>query len=200
MQNHKHVNNMSSEALTRLQVTIVIVVIVGATVVGVSVWWITKPKPCPPFDLTENAVEMGIRVEAEGVLLRYEEELFWSEDQFSEIMENQDEFSSNLIGNFSESLSIYGERNEHAVDTNIEFNQTRKSTILKCDIQGAMISSDYFTFRWLLNPLGLDFIDDNFQESEKSLFWEGLIDGIPTTITISFAFPIAHCHAHVWRK
>jgi hypothetical protein len=67
---------MSSEALTNLQAAIVIAVIVGATVVGVSVWWITKPKPCPPFDLTENAVERGIRVKAEGVLLHYEEAFF----------------------------------------------------------------------------------------------------------------------------
>lgn len=45
MQNHTYVNNMSSEALIKLQAAIVIAVIVGATVVGVSVWWLAKPKP-----------------------------------------------------------------------------------------------------------------------------------------------------------
>lgn len=49
-------------------------------------------------------------------------------------------------------------------------------------------------------PLRADFIDSNFQESEKSLFWEGFIDSVLATIIISFPFPIAHCHLHVWRE
>jgi len=199
---------MSSEALTRLQVTIVIAVIVGAMVVGVSVWWITKPKPCPPFDLTENAVEVGIRVEAEGVALRYEEAFFWSEDQFSAIVENQDEFSSDLIGNFSDSLSTYGEREEYAVDADVEFNETGKSTVLKCVVCGAVSKSGNrysATFFWLLKPLRLDFIDDDFEHPEKGLSWQGYISGILTTINLRFPVsvpawcqPNGHCHAHVW--
>jgi hypothetical protein len=201
-------NNMSSEAPIKLQATIVIAVIVGATVVGLSVWWITKPKPPPPLDLTENAVEMDIRVEAEGVLLRYKEELFWSEDQFSAIVENQDEFSSNLIGNFSESLSTYGEREEYAVDADVEFNETGKSTVLKCVVCGAVSKSGNrytATFFWLLKPLDLDFIDDNFEHPERGLSWQGYISAILTAINLRFPVsvpawgqPNGHCHAHVW--
>jgi len=41
-------------------------------------------------------------------------------------MQNRDEFSSYLIENFSESLSKYGEREEKAVNTKVEFNETGK--------------------------------------------------------------------------
>jgi len=115
-------------------------------------------------------------------------------------MQNRDEFSSYLIENFSESLSKYGEREEKAVNTKVEFNERGKSTLLTCDIQGAMASKDYFTFRWLLGRFGLDFINNRFQESEKELSWEGTVNSTIVTITIRFPYPISHCHAHVWRK
>lgn len=84
-----------------------------------------------------------------------------------------------MIENFIDDVSWYGEGDEHA------------------------------TFFWLLRPLGLDFIDNDFQESEKGLFWEGFVNGVPTTVTIqlptvdgfvyeAWAHPIGHCHAHVW--
>jgi hypothetical protein len=145
---------------------------------------------------TKSIIEVG----AEGGVLHYQNESFWAEDQFSKILEYKAQFTSNIINQLNETLSIYGERNEYAVDAKVEFNQTRKSTILKCDIHGAMTSSDRYTFRWLLDPSGLDFIINDFQQSENELFWEGSINGIPTTITLTFPFPIAHCHAHVWRK
>ena len=65
------------------------------------------------------------------------------------------------------------------------------------------------TFFWLLRPLGLDFIDSDFEESEKGLFWEGLVNGIPTSVSVdlpaidrsvyeAWQHPVGHCHAHVW--
>jgi len=191
---------MSRKAFTKLQAAFAIAIIICIVVIGVSVWWITKPKPSPLFHLKENAAKINIKVEAEGAVLHYREELFWSDAQFSEILRNENEFESNLTEQFNESLSMYGEHEEHAVNVNVTFNEAEKSTTLTCDIEGAMINSDYFTFRWLLDPLGLDFIVNKFQESEKELFWEGTIKGVPTSIIISFPFPINHCHAHVWRK
>ena len=44
----------------------------------------------------------------------------------------------------------------------------------------------------------LDFIDDDFQESETGLSWDGCINNVPTTITLKFPRSIGHCHAHVW--
>jgi len=145
-------------------------------------------------------IKSVIKVEAEGDVLHYQNENFWTEDQFSKILDDQAQFASNITNQLNETLLIHGERNEYAVDAEVEFNLTRKSTVLKCDIHGAMISSDYYTFRWLLDPSGLDFINNNFQQSEKELFWEGSINDVPTTITLTFPFSIVHCHAHVWRK
>lgn len=154
---------------------------------------------------------IDIVVEAEEMVLRYQEELFWSENQFSEIMENQNEFNSDFIENFNESLSTYGERDEHAVDASVEFNEAKKSTILKCDVRDAVSKSGnsyHATFKWLLTPLGLDFINNNFEESKQGLSWEGFVNSIPTTILIrlppqdsvyaAWHHPNGHCHAHVW--
>ena len=63
----------------------------------------------------------------------------------------------------------------------------KKATVFKCDIHGAISESEgeyYATFKWLLVPLGLDFIDDNFKEFEEGLSWEGEVGGIQTGITI----------------
>lgn len=158
--------------------------------------------------LKTTRIKDSIRVEAEGIVLHYENESLWDEDQFSWILEHKTEFRSELIEQFNESLSTYGERGEYAVDANVEFNETRKSTILKCDVLGAVSKSGsryHATFRWLLRPLGLDFIDNGFEHPENGLYWEGSISGVPTTITLSFPVsvpawgqPNGHCHAHVW--
>jgi len=61
---------------------------------------------------------------------------------------------------------------------------------------------------WLLRPLGLDFIDNDFSESKDELFWGGLVDNVSTTVKImlppkdsvysAWHHPNGHCHAHVW--
>ena len=67
----------------------------------------------------------------------------------------------------------------------------------------------YARFEWLLRLLGLDFIDDDFKESANGLSWEGLVKGVPTTVTVevpvidssvyrAWEHPIGHCHAHAW--
>ena len=90
-------------------------------------------------------------------------------------------------------------------------NVKKKATVLNCDIHGAISESEgeyYATFKWLLVTLGLDFIDDNFKESEEGLSWEGEVGGIQTGITIklppqesvyeAWKRPVGHCHGHVW--
>lgn len=196
------------KALTKLQATIVIVAFVCIVVIGVYAWWATRRGPAPPFEPGENPVRRDIEVETEGMVLHYQEELFWGEGIFSDIMENQDEFVSGLIENFIENLSAY---NRHAGNITVEFDEARRSIILRCDIHDAISKSGNrytATFFWLLKPLGLDFIDSNFKESKEGLSWEGVVRGIPTTITLEFPprdsvyaawhHPNGHCHAHVW--
>lgn len=153
-----------------------------------------------------------VTVEVQGIVLHYQCESFWSEDEMCRILENKDEFSSEQIGKFIDDLSKHGDREEHALNAKVEFNEDRKSTILRCDIHGAISKSGngyHATFFWLLGPLELDFIDNDFEQSKKGLSWEGFVDSVPTTVTIelptidgfvyeAWRHPIGHCHAHVW--
>lgn len=168
---------------------VTIVVVICATIIGVSAWC-TRHEPSP-FWQGENPVERIIEMEAKEAILHYQENLFWSENQFSEIMENQDGFRSAQIDQFE---SIYGKQ---AINARVKFDETKKLTILMCDIHGARMDST-FDFHWFLNPFGLDFIDNHFQKFENKLSWEGTIDGVATTVVLRFPFTVNHCHAHVW--
>jgi hypothetical protein len=153
-------------------------------------------------------VMRSVEARVEDVIVYYREELFWSEYYFSEITENQKEFTSFLIKKFEEDLSKHGEGGENTVQTNVEFDEARGSTILTCEVHGAISRSNgsyHATFFWLLRPLGLDFIDDRFEHPERSLYWEGQVEGIPTKLVVklpvsvtAWGHPNGHCHAHVW--
>jgi hypothetical protein len=82
-----------------------------------------------------------IEVRAEGTILHYQKESFWNETKFSEIMENKTDFIFDLIKNFNESLSVCGEEGERAINAQVEINEKNKSTILRCDIYGAIRKS-----------------------------------------------------------
>ena len=104
-------------------------------------------------------------------------------------MENKEEFENVVIQCLKEDLSRYGERGEYAAGAEVIIEEAKKATVLKCDIHGAISESEgeyYATFKWLLVPLGLDFIDDNFKESKEGLSWEGEVGGIQTGITINY--------------
>lgn len=150
-----------------------------------------------------------MEVEAQGIVVHYRGESSWSQHEYYTILENKNEFSSELIGKFVNDLSKHS---KHAVNTSVKFNKDKKSTILACQIHGAISKSDhryYAVFSWLLEPLGLDFINDDFKESENGLSWQGLVSGIPTTLVVrlpvidssvykAWEHPIGHCHAHAW--
>jgi len=173
------------------------------------------PTPAPTPAPTPTAmVEMQqiMNVEAEGVILHYQRESFWNEDAFSVILEDKGKFSSKLTEKLINDVSKHGEGREQAANANVRFDEGSKSTILRCDIRGAVWESGdsyHATFFWLLRPLGLDFIDNDFDESEKGLFWQGTVSGVPTTIAVklptingsvykAWAYPVGHCHAHAW--
>ena len=171
------------------------------------------PTPTQIIELTNlTQTKSIVRVETEGVVVHYQNESYWEEGQYSMILQNRAKFSSDLIAKLVEDVSKHGERDEHVANAYVEFNEEERSTILKCDIHGAVSrtgNSYRATFFWLLRPLGLDFIDDHFEESKRGLFWQGSVNGVPTTITVelptidgfiykAWEHPIGHCHAHVW--
>jgi len=92
----------------------------------------------------------------------------------------------------------------------MEFNEAEKSTILRCDVHDAILkigNKCHATFFGLLDPLRLDFIKNDFQESPKMLYSVGSVSDIPMRITffsprdavyVAWRQSNGHCHAHVW--
>jgi len=168
----------------------VLVAIVGgcATPVGVSP------------DKTEGEAKRIVEIEAEGLTLHYLCQSFWGEATFSGYFANQAKFKSDFKRDFEQGLT-QGDKPVSASSYQFSFDSAARSTVVRCDICGAISKSGdeyHATFFWLLEPIGLDFIDDNFDESREGLSWEGSIKDIPTTIILEFPRPIGHCHAHVW--
>jgi len=129
----------------------------------------------------------------------YQSQRFWTEEQFSAISD------TDLMELFQKKYDV------DARDFNFTFNGTSHSTITQCHVYGEVSKSgdEYVAdFSWFLDSLTLDFINDNFEESETGLSWEGNINGVPTSIRIAcpkqdsvyeaWQHPVGHCHAHIW--
>jgi hypothetical protein len=174
-----------------------------------------SPAPTPgptsvsPPSLGEvQEIKNVIRTNVEGTTVHYLRESFWSDSDFAAIVENKDEFTSCVADRFVSTVSGYG---KEVTNPHLTLYSERKSSIFSCKVTGAISKTEsryYATFEWLIRPLGVDFIDDNFTETEQGLFWEGNIDGTPTVIEASFPHtgstyeawnhPTGHCHAHAW--
>lgn len=160
-----------------------------------------------------------ITVEVEELILNYSEELFWTKEQFDQEYREFLADKAGYLGDIEEDLlrqwSEYGiETTDWSVSFITEYEETGKaaySTLVRCEVHNAISKSGdsyYARFEWLLRPLGLDFIDDGFEESTDGLSWEGTINGLPTTIIVklpprdsvyeAWHHPNGHCHAHAW--
>jgi len=139
--------------------------------------------------VTENVIE----VRAEGEILHYLNQSFWSEDDFSEILKSEYRFKFEQINSFNNSLQKYG---EVMVNPKVEFDEENRSTTLICDVKGAMYSTNSYDFHWLLANLPFDLYA--FKQSEKELIYQGEINSTPTTIKLIFPYTLTHCHEHVW--
>jgi hypothetical protein len=153
---------------------------------------------------TKNVIQTNVQ----DTTVHYIRESFWSDTHFAAIVENKAEFTSRLVDEFINTVSGYGEA---VVNVEVTFDSEREATTLNCEVTGAISKTGnryYATFEWLIRPLGLDFIDDDFGETEEGLFWEGDINGIATVLEARFPYtgsaykawshPTGHCHAHVW--
>ena len=204
MSEKAHKPKLKSAIAIALTAICICAVLIG---VGVSPLWAAQSGVVPETGLLEN----NITVEVEGTIIHYQKQSFWNESEFSAILENKEEFKNAVIQDFDEKM--YHERGEYAVGADVEFDETKKATVLKCDVHGAITKSDdsyRATFLWLLRPLGLSFIRNKFEESKEGLSWEGEVDGIPTNIIVKLPpqesvyaawerLPSpGHCHGHVW--
>jgi hypothetical protein len=204
MNEKAHKPKLKSAIAIALTAICVSIMLIG---IGISPLWAAQPGVVPETGLLENY----ITVEVEGTVIHYQKQSFWNESEFSAILENKEEFKNAVIKDFTEKLLGYGEGGESAVGTDVEFDETKRVTVLKCDIHGAITKSDdsyRATFLWLLRPLGLSFINNNFEESKGGLSWDGKVDGVPTSIIVklppqelvykAWEQPVGHCHGHVW--
>ena len=202
MSEKAHKPKLKSAIAIALTAICVCAVLIG---VGVSPLWAAQSGVVPETGLLEN----NITVEVEGTIIHYQKQSFWNESEFSAILENKEEFKNAVIQDFDEKM--YHERGEYAVGADVEFDETKKATVLKCDVHGAITKSDdsyHATLLWLLRPLGLSFINNKFEASKEGLSWDGEVDGIPTVITVklpphetlyaAWQQPVWHCHGHVW--
>lgn len=151
---------------------------------------VEEPPKIEQLRPSRNAIE----IKAEGEVLHYQRESFWDDEDFSKLLELKEEFETKEIDSFKRTLEGY---NRYAVNPKIEFDESKKSAVLLCDIKGAK-EGHWFDFDWLLRPNGLDFIDSHFGKKEKELYWEGEVDGVKTTISINFPYSVSNCHEHVW--
>ena len=140
-----------------------------------------------------------IEVEVVDQTVRYHCQSFWTQDEFLKLSEDD------LIVRFKEKYNV------DARKFAFSFDEANRSTTIECHIYGAISkgAKEYTAdFLWLLNPLGLDFIKNEFDESNHGLSWEGTIKGVPTTIKVEcprqesvykdWQHPVGHCHGHVW--
>jgi len=206
MDEKAHKSRLKSAIAVAFITTCVCTVLIGIGV-SVSPLWAVQPEVVPENGLLENY----ITVEVEGTIIHYQKQSFWKESEFLAIWENKEEFKNAVIQDFDEKM--YREQGESASGADVEFDEAKRATVLKCDVHDAIRESDgeyYATFKWLLVPLRLDFIDDNFEESKEGLSWDGEVAGIPTSITIKLPLQESvyaawerlpspgHCHGHVW--
>jgi hypothetical protein len=98
-----------------------------------------------------------------------------------------------LIGKLKKSLIRISAEN-----FKIDFDQSKKSAILKCDITGARYSTNSYNMHFLLGNWPFDLM--NFKRFERKLTYEGEIDGVPTSIVFEFLYVLSHCHEHVWPR
>lgn len=161
--------------------------------------------------VAEGEMRRVVEVKTEELTLHYRQQSFRGEKEFATHSANQAQFKSNFITDFEEGLAL-SDRPVSASDYSVSFDSTNSSITIQCDIHGAISKTNNryrATFFWLLRPLGLDFIDDNFEGSEKGLFWQGPVKGVLTTINIklptidsltykAWEHGVGHCHAHAW--
>jgi|GEM_PF-3430054 len=140
-----------------------------------------------------DEAERIIRMDAEGDVIHYEETLFWDEEAFSEILEDESRFLVTSKNEFSDTFGA------DADNFDVELVEDNNSAVFSCDIH-EKFNGERYDFLWFLNPLGLDFIDSSFSRSEKQLSWGGVLEGKKTVIVLSFSFSIDNCHAHVWEN
>jgi hypothetical protein len=104
----------------------------------------------------------------------------------------------------------YGSSGAGITDIRITRSDENYSVIIIFYVTNRVWSDDRVTadFLWFLNAWNLDFIDSHFNETDHGLSWNGVLDGVATSIEVivprqpgpykAWGEPYGHCHGHVW--
>lgn len=132
-----------------------------------------------------NPIKEIITITAEGDLLNFERKSFWSEEDFSKILDLKEEFEEKAINSFRDNFL----KNKIEISNlNFEILEKEKITVLSCYLKGALTEKDSFEFSWLLKNFPFDF--SQFQVFDKSLIFTGQIKETKIEIYIEFPFSI----------
>ena len=97
------------------------------------------PAPTQTVEVTKwTQTKSIVKTKIEGVILHYQNESYWEGEQYSAILRNKAKFSSDLTAKFLEDVSTCGEKCEEVATAYVEFSEEKKSTILTCNIHGAI--------------------------------------------------------------
>jgi len=155
-----------------------------------------------------------ITATGEGIILNYNEEIYWSEEQFDQEYEKYSENKAKYLENFVENFSnTFLKSNLKADGWSVSFEsryslkdkKTVYLTSIQCKIDGAATGtakSPYFRTEWLLIPIlgrGVDLLSFNYL-TDKIIVYKGEINHTPIKITFKFSKPVSHCHYHIWYK
>ncbi len=142
-----------------------------------------------------------------GTVIRFREVLFFNVSEFKIVVREWPRFREVLR---SYVAKTFGENVELA-NVTIDLNTSARCVTIEFDVVGRVWVSDgevTADFLWLLTPLGLDFIESHFEETNHGLFWRGVIDGVETLVNVylpkqpvayrAWGEPVGHCHGHAW--
>ncbi len=174
-----------------------------ATIAGKST---TTSTVSPP--VMKPPVERKVIAEVKDSTISYREAIVYEKGVFRTIVDSWRETSSNISNDV---VNRYG-RNIRIVDVKCHYMEVNDTVTVEFTVLDKVWTTSgggrYADFLWLLTPLNLDFINNHFEETNKGLFWEGMIDGVRTSVEVllppqpvpyrAWQQPIGHCHGHVW--
>ena len=186
---------------------IIFVVAISAAVITALVLNVPSSKPLAPANVTSlKPIERIISVKVVNTTLHYVEVVTYSPKDFKYITRYWGVLREAVIQNITRTYSSISPLNLE-VRTSIANN----SVIIEFDVAGEVWASDsHYTadFLWMLEPLGLDFINNHFKETTHGLSWEGFLNGVLTKVEVilppqkvpyvAWGQPIGHCHGHAW--
>jgi hypothetical protein len=131
----------------------------------------------------------------------------FNESAYRRISANWVSYSSKLK---EKMLKTYGSEGTKIASLNVSLGKERRTVEVDFTVVNKVTVNSEVTadFLWFLGPWNLDLLDDKFNETEHGLTWEGVLEGVPTSITVNvppqagpykaWGSPYGHCHGHVW--